>query len=230
MAALAIAQGHGVPEIVARVLAGRGVAAETVERFPRPDHPRPAARSGDADRHGRGRGPHWPRRSSAGEKVAIFGDYDVDGAASSALLKRFLAHFGVESEIYIPDRIFEGYGPNPDAMRELVTRGATPDRHRRLRHQQRGVDRGGAAGRRRCGRARPPSGRRRACRQAVAGRQSEPRGRPFRAGPSLRGRRRLPRAGPDGARAARARPDLPQPDLLACSTWSRWRPSATWCR
>ena len=54
------------------------------------------------------------------EKVAIFGDYDVDGAASSALLKRFLAHFGVPSEIYIPDRIFEGYGPNPEAMRELV--------------------------------------------------------------------------------------------------------------
>ena len=59
------------------------------------------------------------------EQVAIFGDYDVDGAASSALLKRFLAHFGVEAEIYIPDRIFEGYGPNPDAMRELAARGAT---------------------------------------------------------------------------------------------------------
>ncbi|TIO39733.1 MAG: single-stranded-DNA-specific exonuclease RecJ, partial [Mesorhizobium sp.] len=60
----------------------------------------------------------------AGEKVAIFGDYDVDGAASSALLKRFLAHFSVPSEIYIPDRIFEGYGPNPEAMRELISRDA----------------------------------------------------------------------------------------------------------
>ncbi|MGO4842016.1 DHH family phosphoesterase, partial [Rhizobiaceae sp. 2RAB30] len=59
------------------------------------------------------------------EKVAIFGDYDVDGAASSALLKRYLAHYGVSAEIYIPDRIFEGYGPNPDAMRELVGRGAS---------------------------------------------------------------------------------------------------------
>jgi len=58
------------------------------------------------------------------EKVAIFGDYDVDGAASSALLKRFLDFYGIEAEIYIPDRIFEGYGPNPDAMRELVGRGA----------------------------------------------------------------------------------------------------------
>ncbi|WP_292281105.1 single-stranded-DNA-specific exonuclease RecJ, partial [Mesorhizobium sp.] len=60
----------------------------------------------------------------AREKVAIFGDYDVDGAASSALLKRFLTHFSVPSEIYIPDRIFEGYGPNPEAMRELISRGA----------------------------------------------------------------------------------------------------------
>jgi single-stranded-DNA-specific exonuclease len=40
------------------------------------------------------------------------------------LLKRFLAHFDMPSEIYIPDRIFEGYGPNPDAMRDLVSRGA----------------------------------------------------------------------------------------------------------
>src|SRR5690606_37661837 len=58
------------------------------------------------------------------ERVAIFGDYDVDGAASSALMKRFLAHYGIDAEIYIPDRIFEGYGPNPEAMRDLVARGA----------------------------------------------------------------------------------------------------------
>ena len=58
------------------------------------------------------------------EAVAIFGDYDVDGAASSALLSRFLSHFSVPHEIYIPDRIFEGYGPNPNAMEELVRRGA----------------------------------------------------------------------------------------------------------
>ena len=49
------------------------------------------------------------------EKVAIFGDYDVDGAVSSAMLARFLRHYGIEARIYIPDRIFEGYGPNPDA-------------------------------------------------------------------------------------------------------------------
>ncbi|BCM20056.1 single-stranded-DNA-specific exonuclease RecJ [Mesorhizobium sp. J8] len=123
MAALAIAQGHGVPDIVARVLAGRGVSVEQTGRFldptirellPNPasltDMEKAAARLADA--------------IVAREKVAIFGDYDVDGAASSALLKRFLTHFSVPSEIYIPDRIFEGYGPNPEAMRELISRGA----------------------------------------------------------------------------------------------------------
>lgn len=123
MTALAIAQGHGVHDIVARVLAGRGVTAEQTARFLDPtirellpdpasltDMEKAAARLADA--------------VLAREKVAIFGDYDVDGAASSALLKRFLAHYSVPSEIYIPDRIFEGYGPNPDAMRELVSRGA----------------------------------------------------------------------------------------------------------
>lgn len=124
MIALAIAQGHGVPDIVARVLAGRGVQAADAARFLDPtirdllpdptsltDMEQAASRIADA--------------VTRKEKVAIFGDYDVDGAASSALLKRFLAHSGVESEIYIPDRIFEGYGPNPDAMRELVARGAS---------------------------------------------------------------------------------------------------------
>ena len=121
--ALAIAQTHGIPDIVARVLAGRGVGQDDAQRFLDPtirdllpdprsltDMDRAAARIADA----------VARR----ERVAIFGDYDVDGAASSALMKRFLGHYGVESEIYIPDRVFEGYGPNPDAMRELVARGA----------------------------------------------------------------------------------------------------------
>ncbi|MCF6122415.1 single-stranded-DNA-specific exonuclease RecJ [Mesorhizobium sp. M7A.F.Ca.CA.001.07.2.1] len=124
MIALAIAQGHGVPDIVARVLAGRGVTAEQTERFLDPTIrdllPDPASLT-DMDRAAA----RIAAAVMAKEKVAIFGDYDVDGAASSALLKRFLTHFSVPSEIYIPDRIFEGYGPNPDAMRELVSRGAT---------------------------------------------------------------------------------------------------------
>lgn len=124
MAALAIAQGHGVPDIVARVLAGRGVTAVETERFLDPTIrellPDPASLT-DMDKAAA----RIAQAIVTREKVAIFGDYDVDGAASSALLKRFLSHFSVPSEIYIPDRIFEGYGPNPEAMRELVSRGAT---------------------------------------------------------------------------------------------------------
>lgn len=123
VAALAIAQGHGTSDLVARVLAGRGIGAEETERFLDPTIrdllPNPVSLT-DMDAAATRIADAVTRR----EKVAIFGDYDVDGAASSALLKRFLAHFGLTSEIYIPDRIFEGYGPNPDAMRELVSRGA----------------------------------------------------------------------------------------------------------
>ena len=60
-----------------------------------------------------------------GETVAIFGDYDVDGATSAALLARFLRHAGIEPLIHIPDRLFEGYGPNVEAVRALAARGAT---------------------------------------------------------------------------------------------------------
>ena len=119
--ALDIAQRHGVPDILARVLAGRGVAADQAAEFLDPtikalmpdprsitDLEAAAARIADAIR----------KR----ERVAIFGDYDVDGASSAALLARYLRFFDVETEIYIPDRIFEGYGPNPTAMKELAAR------------------------------------------------------------------------------------------------------------
>jgi len=121
LGALAIAQKHGTPDLVARVLAGRGVSAETAARFLDPTIrdllPDPASLT-DMERAAVRIAQAVLRR----ESVAIFGDYDVDGAASSAMLKRFLAHYGVQAEIYIPDRIFEGYGPNPDAMRELASR------------------------------------------------------------------------------------------------------------
>ncbi len=123
LAATAMAQRHEIPELVARVLAGRGVAIDDAADFLDPslrrlmpdpsvltDMDAAAARIADA--------------VVAGEHVAIFGDYDVDGATSSALLARFLRHQGVETRIYIPDRIFEGYGPNPDAIRTLVEEGA----------------------------------------------------------------------------------------------------------
>ncbi|HXF87822.1 MAG TPA: single-stranded-DNA-specific exonuclease RecJ, partial [Xanthobacteraceae bacterium] len=58
------------------------------------------------------------------ERIAIFGDYDVDGATASALLGRFLRHCGIDPIVYIPDRLFEGYGPNIDAVRRLADGGA----------------------------------------------------------------------------------------------------------
>jgi len=122
--ALAIAQRHGVSELLARVLAGRSVAVDDVESFldptvrrlmPDPDvlTTMPAAASRIADA--------VERR----EQVAIFGDYDVDGATSSALLGLFLRYCGLASFIHIPDRLFEGYGPNVEAVRALADRGAT---------------------------------------------------------------------------------------------------------
>jgi single-stranded-DNA-specific exonuclease len=122
--AMSIAQRHNLPELLARILAGRNVEAEDVEVFLDPTIKRllpdphvltamqaAAERLADA--------------MQRGESVAIFGDYDVDGAASSALMCRFFAHHGLQARIYIPDRLFEGYGPNVDAVRKLAARGAT---------------------------------------------------------------------------------------------------------
>jgi len=122
--ALAIAQRHDLPELLARIIAGRNVDVDGVEAFldpavkrsmPDPNvltaMPEAAARIADA--------------ITRGETVAIFGDYDVDGATSAALLARFLRRGGVEALIHIPDRLFEGYGPNVDAIRSLAARGAT---------------------------------------------------------------------------------------------------------
>ncbi|PJI44015.1 MAG: single-stranded-DNA-specific exonuclease RecJ [Rhizobium sp.] len=121
--ALAMSQLHGMPELVARVLAGRGVAVDEAPGFLEPsirnlmpDPYRLTDCEAAAER--------LVQAIGRGERVAIFGDYDVDGAASSALLSRFLHHFGIEAEIYIPDRIFEGYGPNPAAIGQLIDRGA----------------------------------------------------------------------------------------------------------
>jgi single-stranded-DNA-specific exonuclease len=61
----------------------------------------------------------------SGETVAIFGDYDVDGATSAALLTILLRRLGVEPLIYIPDRLMEGYGPSGAALVELKRRGAS---------------------------------------------------------------------------------------------------------
>lgn len=57
------------------------------------------------------------------EKIAIFGDYDVDGACAAALALRYFRAFGLEPMLYVPDRLKEGYGPNPAAMEQLKKEG-----------------------------------------------------------------------------------------------------------
>jgi single-stranded-DNA-specific exonuclease len=118
-----ISQRQGVPELLGRVIAARGIGVDEVAVFLDPTlkalMPDPstlqgmdatAARLADA----------IMRR----EAVAIFGDYDVDGACSSALMARFFSAHDLNSRIYIPDRLFEGYGPNPQAIEMLAKEGA----------------------------------------------------------------------------------------------------------
>ncbi len=121
---LGIAQSLGVPEIVGRLLAGRGIAAEAAAHFLEPtlrallpdpsvlaDMDAAAARLADA--------------VHKGETVGVFGDYDVDGACSGALMVLFLRELGCTVHAHVPDRMSEGYGPNLPALRALVGRGAT---------------------------------------------------------------------------------------------------------
>jgi single-stranded-DNA-specific exonuclease len=121
---LAIAQQHGLPELLARVLAGRGVAVEEVESFLDPTirrlMPDPSVLTG-MDAAASRIADAVERR----EQVAVFGDYDVDGATSAALMALALRRCGLEPLIHIPDRLFEGYGPNTEAVRSLADRGAT---------------------------------------------------------------------------------------------------------
>src|SRR5579859_8003091 len=122
--ALAIAQRHDLPELLARILAGRNVEIDAVETFLDQTIKRLMP-----DPHGlAGMKEAAERIADAvmrGECVAIFGDYDVDGATSAAVLARFLGHGGIDPLIHIPDRLFEGYGPNSEAVRALAERGAT---------------------------------------------------------------------------------------------------------
>jgi single-stranded-DNA-specific exonuclease len=122
--ALAIAQRHDVPELLARILAGRNVDVDAVEAFLDP-----TVKCSMPDPHVLTAMPEAASRIAdaivRGETIAIFGDYDVDGATSAALLGRFLRHAGIGPLIHIPDRLFEGYGPNVEAVRALAARGAT---------------------------------------------------------------------------------------------------------
>src|SRR5215469_11893707 len=113
----------GLPEIVGRLLAQRGIdydqapaflAPRLRDQFPDPSHLR------DMD-VAAGR---LVRAVREGETIAVFGDYDVDGATSAALMARFFWAVGGRTRIYVPDRLCEGYGPNTSALLRLQSEGA----------------------------------------------------------------------------------------------------------
>jgi single-stranded-DNA-specific exonuclease len=121
--ALRIAQVGGVSDALARVMAGRGITLDTMDVFLTPrlrdclpdpstlaDMDKAASLLADA--------------IQTNKKIAIFGDYDVDGACSAALLAGYLRELNVPYQIHIPDRIFEGYGPNIDAIQMLASNGS----------------------------------------------------------------------------------------------------------
>lgn len=117
-----IMRDYGLPEIVARLLQGRGVAPDAIEQFLYPklgrDFPDPFALAG---------------MGAMADAIAdavinrvplgIFGDFDVDGATSTAILVRFFRHCGLEVPFYIPDRMKEGYGPSVQAFDSLKSCG-----------------------------------------------------------------------------------------------------------
>ncbi len=119
-----ICQRFGVPDLLSRVIVGRGIGPDGTAAFLDPtlrdampdpssfrDMDQAAARLAEAVRN------H--------ETIAVFGDYDVDGATSAALLLRFLFSAGADTRAYIPDRLTEGYGPNAAALERLAADGAT---------------------------------------------------------------------------------------------------------
>ncbi len=121
---LAISQRLEVSDVVGRLLAARGIGLDAAQDFLDPTLrallPDPSVLI-DMDSAAQ-RLAHAVR---TGEQVAVFGDYDVDGACSGALMVRALRDLGCEVTHYVPDRLKEGYGPNPGAIRELLARGAT---------------------------------------------------------------------------------------------------------
>jgi len=111
-------------DLITQLLLARGCPREGLDQYRTPtirafmpdpgifqDMERAAARIADA--------------VQSGESVTIFGDYDVDGATSAALLVRLLRDLGLAARSYIPDRLMEGYGPSGEALVRLGAEGST---------------------------------------------------------------------------------------------------------
>ena len=122
--ALAMSQRLQLPELVARVMAARGIGLDDADVFLNPTLrdllPNPSQLVNmdlAAER--------LATAIMQNETIGIFGDYDVDGATSTALLRRFIEAQGGHANIYIPDRLKEGYGPNAPALLGMAQDGAS---------------------------------------------------------------------------------------------------------
>ncbi|MEE2694172.1 MAG: single-stranded-DNA-specific exonuclease RecJ [Pseudomonadota bacterium] len=121
--ALAFSQRLNIPSIVGQVLAARSVDLQDAESFmdpklrdvlPDPSILRDMDKAVD----------RVAEAIFSGQRMAVFGDYDVDGATCSALLKRYFGALGMDVDIYIPDRVKEGYGPTKGGFEALIKRNA----------------------------------------------------------------------------------------------------------
>lgn len=111
-------------DLVTQLLLSRGVAADDIERHRSPSLraflPDPSAlRDMDAAAE------RLAQAVLTGETMTVYGDYDVDGATSAALLIRLLRSLGLEAHYYIPDRLLEGYGPSGEALVKLAEQGSS---------------------------------------------------------------------------------------------------------
>lgn len=124
MASLKLQQDHGLSGLVADCLIGRGVSSEQVDLFLEPkirDFLEDPGHLKDMDKAVS----RTVKALENKEKIVVFGDYDVDGATSSALLSRFFRGIGIDVDVYIPDRLAEGYGPNTQAFQSFVQQGVS---------------------------------------------------------------------------------------------------------
>ena len=121
-AALTISQRYDIPLLVAQICTARGYTLENIEQFltpklrdtlPNPFHLHDMDKAVDTLLHA----------IDTNQSITIFGDYDVDGATSTAVLMHYFRHLGIEAGHYIPDRTTEGYGPNANAMKKLAAQG-----------------------------------------------------------------------------------------------------------
>lgn len=112
----------GGSDLLARLLAGRGVVPETAETYLTPTlrslFPDPSSFA-DMDKAAE----IVLNTIIEGKRVCVFADYDVDGGTSSAILTRYFRAWGRELGLYVPDRLEEGYGPSPEAFRFIKSQG-----------------------------------------------------------------------------------------------------------